>query len=387
MSKGGGGGGGEGEGNAYSLLWIVAIVGVVGAVIWHFGSEYLMTAFIALKRGEIYLISFVIKNVDVNQAILGLSMATPDNLTLYYASEISKFIGKYLIYPVSFLLIIMAIIILRSNASARYTKAYNMDTLAKQERGNWPQISPVVDLDLIALDVNKGPWAMSMNPMQFSKYYKLIKVELIADKKSAWKSEGIPQATVIKERANQVFAAQLGPLWSGIDALPAHTKALFAAFAARIDHDTDSCKAYLGKLSQSAAKGEINYSDTDELLKKYGNSKAIQLCLQRHAYVLTVMASMLLLARSDGVLASADFLWVKPLDRRLWYTLSCVGRQVAVPEVGGIFAHWIAEKEMARPLTAPMVEEATKALEIAMSKAIYIPDEGEKPGQPEASAQ
>jgi intracellular multiplication protein IcmP len=94
-----------------------------------------------------------------------------------------------------------------------------------------------------------------------------------------------------------------------------------------------------------------------------------------HAYILTVMASMLTLARLDGVQASADFLWLKPIDRRLWYILNTVGRQTPFVEVAGIFAHWVAEKELERKLLIPMVEEATNALELALQDIIYKPDE------------
>ena len=90
---------------------------------------------------------------------------------------------------------------------------------------------------------------------------------------------------------------------------------------------------------------------------------------------LTVMASMLEAAREDGVQASADFLWLKPLDRRLWYTLNTVGRQTPFIEVAGIFAHWVAEKEAGRKLFVPMVEEATNALELALKEVVYKPDE------------
>ncbi|HRE30934.1 MAG TPA: phosphoesterase, partial [Candidatus Berkiella sp.] len=129
-------------------------------------------------------------------------------------------------------------------------------------------------------------------------------------------------------------------------------------------------------------KGTMDYSDTDEYIKKY-KSKAAELCQKRHAYVSTVMAEMLLLARTDGVLASADFLWVKPIDRRLWYILNCVGRQVSVPEVSGVFAHFFAERELSRALTVPMVDEATNALEKAIINTIYVPEEGEEIPQAE----
>ena len=378
MSGGGGGGGGEGQDkDSYALLWILGIFFVVSGLVWYFWGYYLKLAIIYLKRYEALAISFFVDNENVQKAVEGLSMATPDNIDLYYIDKISTFIGSYMMYPICFVLVVMAIIMFKGHATLRFTKAYSMETLAQQERKNWPQISPVVDIDLIEEDVDKGPWAMSMNPMEFARNNKLLKLEVIPDRKAAWKSEGTIKPTVIKEKAAKVFSTQLGPLWTGVNNLPPHTKALYAAFLARIEHDTEGCRGYLHKLSTASAKGTLDYSNTDVLLKKYGKSKAAALCHSRHAYVSTVMATILELARVDGVLASSDFLWIKPVDRKLWYILNCVGRQVAISEVGGIFAHWIAEKEMGKPLSVPMIDEAVIGLEKAVANIIYIPEEGE----------
>ncbi|MBN9287051.1 MAG: hypothetical protein BGO43_11750 [Gammaproteobacteria bacterium 39-13] len=373
------GGGGQGEDkDSYALLWMLGAIFVIGGVIWHFYKNQLITGFIALKKYEAIAISFFVDNENVHRALQGLSMANPDNITLDYAGVISTFIGQYMMYPICLMLLLMGIVMFKGHATMRFTKAYNMDTLVQQEKENYPQIAPVADLSLIEEDINKGPWAMSQNPMQFARSQKLLRVELVADQKASWRAEGVAKATLVRERAMQAFASQLGTLWSGVNNLPPHTKALYAAFLARTEHDTDTCRGYLAKLARSAAKGTIDYSDTEEILKKYGKSKAAQKCQQKHAYVLTVMASMLTLARVDGVLASADFLWIKPVDRRLWYVLSGVGRQVAVPEVAGVHAHWLAEREMGRALTVPMVEEAVNALELALAAMVYIPDEDEQ---------
>lgn len=379
MSGGGQGGGSDQDKDTYSLLWILAGVAVVSAVVWHFWSAQLKYAYIILKKYELLAISFFVENQNVDQVLSFLNMAQKDvsQFTFSTASISSDFIGGYLIYPLCFILAVLAIIIFKSSAVMRYTKAYNMDMLARQEKNNWPQIAPIVDVDLIAEDIDKGPWAMSMNPMQFARHYKLLDVEMVADHKAVWKAEGVAKATLKKEKASQVFSAQLGPLWTGVEYLPPHTKALYAAFLARIEHDTDTCLKFLANLSISAAKGSMDYSETDDILKKYGKSKAAEKCLAKHAYVSTVMAAMLILARTDGVLASANFLWVKPLDRRLWYVLNNVGRQVAVPEVAGIFAHYLAEREMGRPLSVPMIDEAVNALDKALAATIYIAEEGE----------
>ena len=86
-------------------------------------------------------------------------------------------------------------------------------------------------------------------------------------------------------------------------------------------------------------------------------------------------ASFLSASRDDGVVPSSEFLWLKPLDRRLWYMLNSVGRQTPFAEVGGPFAHWLAEKSMGRRLIAPMIDEAIKALEIAVKEIQLSPKE------------
>lgn len=121
--------------------------------------------------------------------------------------------------------------------------------------------------------------------------------------------------------------------------------------------------------------GKLDFTGVSEAAMKYANDKAVQKVIGKHAYVLTVMASLLELARNDGVFATSDFLWLKPVDRRLWYMLNTVGRQTAVPEVAGVYAHWITEHKIQRPLLVPMIDEAVKGLEIALNEIVYEPEE------------
>ena len=242
-----------------------------------------------------------------------------------------------------------------------------MKRLFNYERQNWPQITPVSKLDLVKEDIEQGPWAMAMTPMQFTKKHGLIEDSKV--------DEGKRTAILDRAKAHKVFALQLGALWHGPQALPIHTKALYAAFAVTANRDRKSADALLQQIAHSSASGQLNFAGVDELLKKNMNTKIVQMASQRHAYQLTIMSSMLELARTDGVFACADFLWLKPVDRRLWYLLNAMGRQTAVSEVAGPFAHGLAEKELGRPMQTPMVEEAVKGLEQALVDIIYEPDE------------
>lgn len=366
----------EGEKNAYALIWMLVGFGVVGWFVWYFFSEQFKLAFLWIRRYEALAIGYFTDGVNV--ATNWLYRASPEDINKDSAIKISQFIGEFLMIPAIFVLLLMALYLFKSHIAMRYTKKYSIDTLAKQEQYNWPQIAPVVDLDLIGADLGQGPWAVAMNPMQFSKHHQLLTVEMVQDRKAVWRQEGVPKATLLTEKAEQVFASQLGPLWRGPENLNPHTKALYAVFLARAEHEPEVARNYLRQLARTAAKGAIDYSETNTLLKKYGHCKAAKVCQTRHAYVYTIMASMLELGRLDGVLASADFLWLKPVDRRLWYVLNTVGRQVAPSEVAGVFSHWLAEKEMHRPLSVPMVKGAVAALDLALSTMVYVPEEGEQ---------
>lgn len=367
--------------NSYGLLWGILLIFIIGVLVWWFYSAQLKHGFMKVKYWEMAAISFFVDDPDIHIRVdlINQSFAegTTGGLTMYEAGQMASITGEYLRYPLGILLALMAWFLYRGHATMRFNKNYNMDALARQEKGNWPQISPIVDLELVKEDINVGPWAVAQNPMQYCKANKLLDIDVVADKKAAWKSEGVYVSTLNKEKAAQAFAAQLGPLWVGAKQLPPHTRAMYATFLLRAEHKPDEARALLAKLALSATKGALDCREADEVIKKYGKNKVVQRCLERHAYVMTVMAELLQIARLDGVFATSDFIWLKPVDRRLWYILNCVGRQVAVCEIGGAFAHWLAEKQMGRALSVPMVEEAVKALDAAIINTIYMPNEEE----------
>src|SRR3990167_5032774 len=143
----------------------------------------------------------------------------------------------------------------------------------------------------------------------------------------------------------------------------------------RVNRNKIAAQKILTSLDSSFVVGKLHAEGIAEILKKYQDTEIIQEITAKHAYQLTVMSSLLLAARDDGVVPSAEFLWLKVVDRRLWYMLNCVGRQTPYSEVGGPFAHWRAELVMSRSSRAPMIDEAIKALEIAIKEIKLTPKE------------
>jgi intracellular multiplication protein IcmP len=359
--------------NSMGILWIIAAIFVFFAIIWYVCKRQIIAAYFQIKLCEIALIRLFTHSLDdVRTTIL---LNDPTQFTFEEVLKLGQAVGDYLRIPFVLLLIVLAFIIYFSNSTRIFKRTYNMHALADAEKVNWPQISPVINLNLTKADIDKGPWAMAWTPMQFCKRYKLL------NEFKAQPKEGTPrkewnriEVTLKRGQANKVFSMQLGALWPGLDKLAPHTRALFAIFAARHAGDSKTAADLLAQISASSTS-KLNFAGADALCKKHQGIKKLQKIMQCHGYILTVMAAMLEAAREDGVQASADFLWLKPIDRRLWYMLNTVGRQTPFVEVAGPFAHWIAEKQVDRRLLVPMVEEATNALELVLKEILYRPDE------------
>ena len=361
--------------HAMHILWIVGGIFIACITIWHFFGYWLKFGFIQWRLIQTRFLTFL--GADLDHLEYMLNEITPYDLTPDLALYISDELAWWLVVPALCIMALLTLILWKGHVVMRFRKTYTMESLVQQEVAIWPVISPVVKLDLIKMDLHQGPWAMAMNNVQFGRKYKLLTIERMQNPNAAWKESTDFTATVKKEMAHRVFSAQMGPLWEGPSKLPKYARALFAIFAARMNHDSKPARRLIEQLAVTAAKGEIDYTGMTALLKKHYNSRPVQKCIKSHAYNYTVMATMLLLARTDGVQAACDFLWLKPIDRKLWYVLSCVGRQVYFCEVAGPAAHWIAEKQLGRPLFVPKIEQAMLAYERAMAQTIYVPTEEE----------
>lgn len=373
-------GGGQ-QDTSLTPLWVVSGLFLAAVILWYVEHTLLVRIFFAIKLAEIDLIGlFTSKLLPVKNFI---ENADPSQITLYQLVTLSRMVGQELAIPIAILFLLMAFILYKNNTARSFRKNYSMHELAEQEQQNWPYITPVLGADLIKKSLDEGPWAMAMTPMMFAKKYKLLReIKQERDVKQMVLQRHLrPQVKLLSDRANQVFRKQLGVPWEGVEFLPIYMQALFVIFAAKAEGDRDFAREMLRQIAGSAkvypfTVETLNFSGVPAAVKKYQKSKLIQKVVSRHAYVLTVMASMLDLARSDGVVPSAEFVWLKPIDRRLWFVLNTVGRQTAPTEVAGVMAHWLAECALADKILVPMVEEATNALQAALDELIYSPDEG-----------
>lgn len=375
-------GGAQQSDHTSNFFWLIALLVGIGVVIWWTESQDVVKGVFWLRLREIDLLrwfadvwipvaqflhlpSMKLSKLDSIQQYL--QNTSPKDVTWNMFAAINAELGRWIRYPTIIILLSIATVV-GFRATSQFRHEYNMKTLRVVGQEVWPQITPVLSLDLVKENIDKGPWAMSKSPLNFCREHDLLSLKTIAGKKVYF----------LKQKPSyRLFALQLGPMWKGIDFLPIHIKALVVIFLARATGQRPIANALLKQIAASAASGKLDFAGVSDQLKKFKDHRIVKWLEKRHAYMTTLMASLLEISRSDGVLASAEFLWLKPVDRRMWYILNNVGRRTAFVEVAGAYSHWLAEKKVGRALKTPMVKGAVDALDETLQNILFV-EEGDQ---------
>ncbi len=358
------------------LFWFAVLFGI-----WYFQHQWIVYGVYKIRyyEGQVALwvlemssdvvefFGYKIPDVAELQALLDfMNEINPETVSWSDFSQTSIAFGQYFVIPAFVIGVFLAIYMGFFHAIARYSETYTMGLFSKSQGALWVQSTPIIGKNLVDEDIDSGPWAMALRPMSLAKKY-----DLIFPEKSA---EGKTIARLKRGGAYRIFCLQMGPLWTGLEGLPPYALALFAIFAAKADNNDKGARKLMNQISRSSRSGKLDFGGTRELLISHVRSEKVGRAVGPHAYLYTVLSEMLVTARTDGVLASSELLWLKPVDRRLWFMLSSVGRQTPFVEVAGPFAHWKIENRLRRPLKKPMVEEAVNALEDALTQIVYQPE-------------
>ncbi len=365
-----------------NFFWLLCIICGSFIIFWWVDEKYIVAPIFFIRDVEIDVVRWLallwtpvakllhlpLPNLDQLQALEEYTQqADPSQVGWEKFAAINAEFGRWARYPVMVILLgLAAFSIFRRGG--QFQHKYDMKSLRVVGQEVWPQITPIISLDLIKADIDTGPWAMATPPLNFARKHDLLTTKVVSAKK-IW---------ILKQKpAYRLFVLQLGPLWKGLDHLPIHAKALAYIFLARATGQRPAANAMLKQIAASASSGKLDFMDVSEKIKPFYGHTIIKWLEKRYAYTSTLLASLLEIARSDGVLASAEFLWLKPVDRRLWFVLNSVGRRTSVVEVAGVYSHWKAEKKVGRALKTPMVKGAVDALDEAL-QTILVVEEGDQ---------
>jgi intracellular multiplication protein IcmP len=280
------------------------------------------------------------------------------NLSAASIGEVGRFAGsfyKWVIIAISgFFAYHMAFVTERNKFKQKMT----LESFIEVQSRTWLTLKPLVDFNptkhsariLGSKMPKKIPsFAEAMAPEEWLAFNK-IPIE-----------KGIPD----KDLTRRALMNQLGPRFKGFDDLPPYILLLFAAFALKGAQKRDDSDAFLGKVTLCWSQ-KRGFRPTREILneaKKYLKDPEIGgLALEvakKYAFRSTAFLGVIKWARSQGgVLASAQFLWLRGVDRALWYAGNNLGRRTFHTEGAGAMAHFMAEDLAQKELPIPRLETA-----------------------------
>lgn len=389
----------------YVLVMFLAVIGGTCWGVWYAFSKEFMEAVRYLRMAEITVLVpfsdqatacfYWLKDAKVGgalptQATVGAavgcfgrdfisSLPASERMNYYSVSPdslgfVSRYIGSYMRWILIAMCGYIVYYALYKTDRKKFRTTFNLESFIKIQAKVWPVISPIVNFNpaksssRIVGDVvpsNLPLFAEALAPEEWISYHQ------------------IPMANDIPERqaTYNAFALQLGPRWTSVAKLPIYMQALIAAFALKGTQKREESDDFLGEIALCwSDKG--GFKPTPELVKKIKSTlkdpkvggEALKIA-QKHAYRTTAIIGTLKWARfMGGVLASAQFLWLRGVDRHLWYALNNLGRRSFHSEGAGSMAHYMAEEIAKKALVVPRLETAITTInKYTSEKQISIP--------------
>ncbi len=252
----------------------------------------------------------------------------------------------------------MAIYALFYSPLSKFRTIYTLETFIKTQAKMWPVISPIVKFKSAEHSARSPgqiipdklpPFAEALSPEEWIAWHRIPV------------TNGIPD----REAARRAFLIQLGPRWQGIANQPPYFLALFAAFSLKGVQRREESDELLGEIAKYwTVDGGFQMpmslsSKINGMIKDAEIGDPAVAIANQHAYRTTALMGVLRWARSmGGVLAPAQFVWLRAVDRPLWYPLNNLGRRSFHTEGAGAMAHFMAEQSAKKPLPLPRIDTA-----------------------------
>ncbi|MBX2834397.1 MAG: type IV secretion system protein [Micavibrio sp.] len=365
---------------------LIAIIAVVLWLFWYYNSTEVRNIVRWIRYGEMWFLQWPIMAYEQINLLLGGdgiykytyngrehnwrdSFETVPNVSKYklnyaYLSVFSAMAMQPL-KPVFLLLCVIGTYwALSKGPRTHYRTRLNLEGLIHRQSKNFPVIAPFAKFNP-ATQPPRPPGAPV--PAELPAFAEALGPE----EWLAYHAIPIPDGVIDEGAASKAFQKQLVARWKGPKELSPERQILLAAFclkAARKRIESDDllgrlalCWNYKGGLNMSADK-KLHKDALKILNNKDLSGTTLSKCNQ-HAFVTTALLRALQTAREEGgVLAPAQFAWLRGYDRTLWYPLNNLGRQSFHMEAIGAMSHFKQEKMTQRPIPLPKVEFAVETI-------------------------
>lgn len=147
-------------------------------------------------------------------------------------------------------------------------------------------------------------------------------------------------------------------IWMLLTCCLAQDKAVFERIDQLLDQTAETFSA-----AEDGSPIEINLAGYTELYNSIKNNLNVKIELTKiakhHGYYYTAFSELWLRATdSFSRIITRDFIWLKPVNRILYLSLSQQGMEVARPECSAIRCHYNWEKRMGKRILKPKIERA-----------------------------
>ena len=373
--------------NAIGWIILLVVIGVLLYLFWYFKAEEIRNVIRWIRYGEMWIISWFIKGYE---ALSNEAYTVPYNgkdlpwmgyfesIPGWNKAQLSNALGiinTLTFYPIRWVLVaicgIAALWCMFRGPQSHNRTRLGLEGLIERQSHNFPVIAPFVDFNPSEqpprppgspVPAELPPFAEALGPEEWLAYTGNTAKDGKVDEASATKH----------------FQKQLISRWKGWKALKPYQQILLASFALKAARKRGDADDMLGRLALCwNIKGGLKLSKDRSLLsearKVLSNkdlaSGTLKMC-NRHAFVTTAMLGALNYARNEGgVLAPAQFVWLRAHDRTLWYPLNNLGRESHHMEALGAMAHYKAERLTQRPIPSPKVDDAVQTITEYMSSS------------------
>jgi hypothetical protein len=375
------------------ILVMIAIVAILFFIPMIYKNNISTFNNFFMNLAEIELRPFAPFSKEALEAYNKVARVDPSSLTWDQVSQALAYCGTWWRWVISIICIIFAFTAYFMSPVDRLCRKFGLQTLLRHNVELFPCLYPVVGRGKYLLSEesrDQGPWRIARTPLQFAVENNLLlssdnktKIcvhDVLADGLAIESSPFFGKCRLDHKATRKIFINQLGDKLN-INILSKERFALAVIFIAYAAGDKRKAVDLLDAISLSYKASDNNSLpsvvvplDTAQTLfdKHQDDILNRPLPAMHNAYILPWFAALLTLARKKGILACSQMLWVRPIDRPLWYTLTQTGGRTAFVEAYAPWAHYLAEEKYKEALMTPHIDGVVEALEKNLSNQGWI---------------
>lgn len=367
--------GGQDDG-AWMMALIVAFIAVICWVIWYLFKFQLIQFVLWVRYAEIYAIGLVYgfdHAVDVDgysdpiplRVLRDMAISLdPKQTTFEQVRVLTNVTMGFLKYVFAGVIALIGLWAIFRGPTSLYRSKLDLEGLIFRQARNFKAIAPFVQFN-----PSNMPFRAPGSPVPAE--LPLFSEALGPEEWIAYNRIPMPDGALDEDAAEKAFARQLKGLWKGSLKQKDHIKILLAAFCLKANRKRGEADDMLGRVAScwshekglQLSKDRALLKQAKKVLKDKNMAGDFNKIMNKHAFITTAVLAGLEKARKEGgVLAPAQFVWLRGYDRTLWYALNNLGRQSFHMEAMGAMAHFRSENLVDRPIPKPRVRDAVDAL-------------------------